>query len=300
MRKYYVYSLNCPDLNIPKYIGISNDPKRRFTEHLEDQAITKKTKWIKSLSKVPILSIIRESENIHEIIDLEIKLIREYTDLTNTTNGGEYLGIGTPVDVYDFNYKLIGTFSSMVEACEIFNINSINYSGISATCKRKRNHAYGKIWRYIGDEITKDDKKRFEKELKRSSIKKVLQYDLNGNFIKEYESIAECGRNGFSKSAVSQMLSKSAKNYSVKGFIFCNDEKELKERLNDFENSKPLKVQQLTLDGEIINTFNSINHACNFLNFKCQTTIKKCCDGIYKQCKGYKWQYVCALSNSNI
>lgn len=299
MRKYYVYSLNCPELDIPKYIGISNDPERRYIEHLEDKTITKKTKWLKSLNSKPILKIIKESENIHEIIDLEIKLIRETENLTNTTKGGEYLGIGTPVDVYDFNYKLIGTFSSMVEACEIFKINSVNYSGISASCKRKRNYAYNKIWRYIGDPITNSDKERMEKELKRSTIKKVLQYDLNGNFIKEYESIAECGRNGFSKSAVSQMLSKSAKNYSVKGFIFCNNESELVKRLEEYEKSKPLKVNQLTMDGKIINTFNSINDACIFLDFKCQTTIKKCCDGIYKQCKGYKWQYVCAHSISN-
>lgn len=292
MRKYFVYSLNCPIFDIPKYIGISNNPERRFKEHLEDESITKKTKWIKTLKSDPILKIIKESENIHEIIDLEIKLIREYKDLVNTTSGGEYLGIGTPVDVYDFDYNFIGTYSSMVEACEFFNINNVNYSGISASCKRKRNHAYNKIWRYIGDVITNDDKLRIEKELKRSSVKKVLQYDLDGNFIKEFKSIAECGKDGFSKSAVSQMLSKSAKNYSIKGFIFCNDESELNERLKDYENSKPLKVNQFTLEGKLINTFNSINDACVSLNIKCQTTIKKCCDGIYKQCKGYKWEYV--------
>lgn len=292
MRKYFVYSLNCPILDVPKYIGISNNPKRRFKEHLEDIAITNKTKWIKSLSKPPILKIIKESNNIHEVIDLEIKLIKEYKNLTNSTSGGEYLGIGTPVDVYNFNYDLIGTYSSMIEACEFFNINNINYSGISASCKRKRNHAYGKIWRYVGDNITESDKIRLEKELKRSSVKKVLQYDLNGNFIQDYKSIAECGRNGFSKSAVSQMLSKTAKNYSVKGFIFCNNENEIKERLKDYENSKPLKVNQLTLDNKLINTFNSINEACVSLNIKCQSTIKKCCDGIYKQSKGYKWEYV--------
>ena len=141
MKKYYIYSLNCPELDIPKYIGISNDPKRRLKEHIEDLSITKKTKWIKSISQNPILKIIKESENIYEIINLEIKLIREIPDLVNTTTGGEYLGIGIPVDVYDFNYTLIGTYSSMVEACEFFNINNVNYSGISASCKRKRNHA---------------------------------------------------------------------------------------------------------------------------------------------------------------
>ena len=41
--KYFLYSLNDPDLNTPKYIGVSNNPTRRFDEHLNDQSITKKT-----------------------------------------------------------------------------------------------------------------------------------------------------------------------------------------------------------------------------------------------------------------
>lgn len=45
-RTYYLYALMDPDLNIPKYIGITCDPKRRFRKHIEDKAITKKTKWI--------------------------------------------------------------------------------------------------------------------------------------------------------------------------------------------------------------------------------------------------------------
>ena len=179
----------------------------------------------------------------------------------------------------------------MIEACEFFNINNVNYSGISASCKRKRNYAYDKIWRYIGDEITENDKQKLEKELKRQSIKKVYQFDLNGNFIKEYDSIAECGRSGFSKSAISQMLSRSAKIYSVKNFIFCNNKEEINDRLTNYKNSKPKRICQYSKDGELINIFNSINDACVQLNFKCQTTIKKCCDGIYKQSKGFIWKY---------
>lgn len=49
MRKYYLYALFDPNLKIPKYIGISNNPERRFKEHLEDVGNTKKTRWIKSL-----------------------------------------------------------------------------------------------------------------------------------------------------------------------------------------------------------------------------------------------------------
>ena len=78
------------------------------------------------------------------------------------------------------------------------------------------------------------------------------------------------------------MLSRSANNHSVKGFIFCNNKEEVIDRLKDYENSKPKRVCQYSLNGELINTFNSINDACVQLNCKNQTTIKKCCDGLYK------------------
>ena len=46
MRKYFLYSLNDPDSNIPRYIGITNNPEKRFNDHLIDNHNTKKCKWI--------------------------------------------------------------------------------------------------------------------------------------------------------------------------------------------------------------------------------------------------------------
>lgn len=44
MRNYYLYELIDPVTKQPKYIGISNNPERRFLEHVEDYSITRKTK----------------------------------------------------------------------------------------------------------------------------------------------------------------------------------------------------------------------------------------------------------------
>lgn len=68
MRKYYLYALYDPELNIPKYIGISNNPDRRFQEHLSDISITKKTKWIQKLKqggKIPRLKVLKETNDVH-------------------------------------------------------------------------------------------------------------------------------------------------------------------------------------------------------------------------------------------
>lgn len=56
------------------------------------------------------------------------------------------------------------------------NVNNLEW------CDNKYNNAYG----------TRTEK----------CSKKVLQYDLEGNFIREWESTAECGRNGFIQQAV--------------------------------------------------------------------------------------------------
>ena len=48
--------------------------------------------------------------------------------------------------------------------------------------------------------------------------KKVLQFTLDGDFIREWESISECGRNGFDKGAVWRCCNGKLKQY--KGFIW--------------------------------------------------------------------------------
>ena len=72
MRKYYLYALIDPNLNSPKYIGITNDPNRRLQEHIEDTAITKKTKWISSLKEggyLTSLKILQDADNDSDIIE---------------------------------------------------------------------------------------------------------------------------------------------------------------------------------------------------------------------------------------
>ena len=56
-----------------------------------------------------------------------------------------------------------------------------------------------------------------ERRSKKKS-KPVLQYDLEGNFIKEWESIAECNRNGFNQGNIWMCCQGKLKKY--KGFIW--------------------------------------------------------------------------------
>ena len=69
-------------------------------------------------------------------------------------------------------------------------------------CDRKYNHNYGTI----------------NERISQSQSKPVLQYDLNGNLIKEWKSINECGRNGFNQGDICKCC--NGKRKTAKGFIW--------------------------------------------------------------------------------
>ena len=62
----YIYSLDCPITNTPKYIGKTINPKQRLAQHIRSNEKTKKYAWIKSLKNIglkPIMTIIESHKN---------------------------------------------------------------------------------------------------------------------------------------------------------------------------------------------------------------------------------------------
>tara|TARA_R110000765_G_scaffold93781_5_gene176780 strand:- start:1791 stop:2402 length:612 start_codon:yes stop_codon:yes gene_type:complete len=91
----YIYELSELESNLPRYIGKSDNPDRRYREHLKDKKNSYKRNWITSLLKrgeVPVLTIIEEV-SIDEWSDSEKYWIEQYKawgyKLTNTGEGGE-------------------------------------------------------------------------------------------------------------------------------------------------------------------------------------------------------------------
>jgi hypothetical protein len=92
--KVYIYSLCDPDTEEVRYIGKTNNIKRRYNEHLKyvDRDLNNhKNNWIKKIlsqNKLPLIKIIEETDiNIWE--EREKFWISEYDNLTNSTLGGE-------------------------------------------------------------------------------------------------------------------------------------------------------------------------------------------------------------------
>ena len=70
-----------------------------------------------------------------------------------------------------------------------------------------------------GKPMSEETKKKMSKtHTNGKKSKKVLQFTLNGELIREWPSTAECGRNGFNQSAVSACCRGELKSH--KGFIF--------------------------------------------------------------------------------
>ncbi len=174
-----VYSLLDPRDNQVRYIGKSLNTKKRLRKHIkESRESTKSHKkaWINGLLKnnlKPILEIVDEVPNkewkfweIHYI-----SLFRSWGfDLVNSTNGGEGVEKGN----IPWNKGIKGSIPR----------NSTTF---------KKGSKIGKETR-----IKKGQRLSPKTEFKKGNIpfnqKNVLQFDLKGNFIKEYNSYKEAAK----------------------------------------------------------------------------------------------------------
>lgn len=119
--------------------------------------------------------------------------------------------------------------------------------------------------------------------------RKVLQYNLEGDFVAQYESITMASKHtGIPYSGIKGCC--HGESNTSYGYIWCFDSSEIKEKLNKFINSKPIKVSVYSKDGQYIETIENIAIACKKYNVT-KSLIHRCCKGFEKTCKGYVWKY---------
>lgn len=136
-RPCYVYCL-CDKNNCKvRYIGVSLDPKQRFTNH-KSRANNKEytyhnANWMRKCKDVGIRILFKGTEK--ECYALEVELIEKYKvkhDLTNTSSGGTRPPIthlfgkdnpkSVPVQQFDFDGNFIAEYDSCTEAAKAVNI----------------------------------------------------------------------------------------------------------------------------------------------------------------------------------
>jgi predicted GIY-YIG superfamily endonuclease len=177
-KNYKLYSLN--DETGVRYIGITKQKlSARFSAHISSckQAFKNKKSrnhrhcWIKSLldkGLLPKIELINEFKTAEEIKIAEINAIKSYSNLVNSTAGGdgireykftqEYLeNVRFKVDQYDLHGNLLNTFNSLSEASFIVTGTQKNNNKISGVIngKKGRRTAFGYVWRLKGEPFNK-------------------------------------------------------------------------------------------------------------------------------------------------
>ena len=114
-------------------------------------------------------------------------------------------------------------------------------------------------------------------------VKTIYQYDLDGNLIKEWDSVKQAGEAlGINRPSISNCLKGRYK--SAGGFIWRYSVEEVSPV------KKTKSIEQYDLDGNLIKVWDSINSIENGTDYK-RKTIYACANGQNSTAYGYVWKY---------
>ena len=182
--------------------------------------------------------------------------------------------------IHSFKYK------SLLEKA------GFDYNLVDKCCKHILPSAFGFVWRYNDDPYSYDFKKHSiegRNELGQVAPVPVIQYDINGNFIREYPSMTEAAiaMNG-NTTTIGYCC--NGRNQRAYGYMW--------RRKGDpapkpYQNRNKREVLQLTLDGKLVREYHSLREASEIFNGDKRkwTSIWECCAGKAKTYKGFIWKY---------
>ena len=112
---------------------------------------------------------------------------------------------------YNLKGEFLKCFESLKQAVEL---TGCSYGGISNCCKHKTSHSGGFIWIFETD----NSKLIIPTKIIRKNIK-VYQYDMDGNYMRMFNSIEEAAKYYDASSGLISQCCKGDLN-SAKGYIF--------------------------------------------------------------------------------
>ena len=185
-------------------------------------------------------------------------------------------------------YDRDGNFIKEWKSIKIASIElNISYSTLQDAVKNNR-YCFNSFWRYYSENYPD----KIEVKISIYCGRPVYQYDLEGNFIKKWNSITEVS-NYFNvyPSLISRCLKGTTKSYKKYLWRYYSDNFPLK--IEGYsKNSKYRKVNQYNLKGEFIKTWDSMIQIEETLNIKIHG-INDCCKGILKSSGNYIWKFYC-------
>lgn len=193
-----------------------------------------------------------------------------------------------PIVQLDLSGNFIREWESVKNAADYFKINR---TPITCVLRKKTFTSCGYIWVYKEeyDSINFNVKEHFNKFNDRKRA--IVQLDFNGKLIKEYES----ANAAYKETNIKNITSVCQGNVNYAGNFVWMYKDDYKQRGFDYEKYKDLakrhgRVIQITCDGKLIKTWNSIKDVA--LDLKCsESSINSSCLGKNRKSKGFIWLY---------
>ena len=260
----------------PIHLAINKYGEENFKVHLLDKYTASS------------LSELKELLNAHEIFFIEKYNLTDKKVGYNLSIGGGVIQLPhKKVKQYSVSGQLIKCWNSIKDVCDFYEVQ---YSGIIGTCTGLQKTCIGYVWRYENDDFNKFD-------CTNHNTRKVIKYDMCGNFISEYASITEAAQeNNASISHVSHCC--MGKNKTCKGFVYRHEgdsfnKYSVKNRKQDkdYIYSMSKKINCYTIDGEFIKTYDSLHIAQVEVGLKSSASLTAACKGQSNSAGGYKWFY---------
>ena len=321
----YIYKLTNKITGL-RYIGYTTNPiEVRFRQHIKTSKNVRTSMGYTKLAKAlreykPENFLVEQVEEIQQknlsyldyvqkLKEREIYWIAFFGTFPNEYNmtpggdGGQTIPtkqhrekIGHPVLQYDLNGNFIAEYISTGEAAEK---TKTNQNEINRCCTRARNtySANHYIWK------KKDDNTPIsiwvELNQQKFGKKQIIQYNLQGQKINEYFSIADAILSlGLKESAHASICDAcNKKQITAYNFIwrYKDDKTPLptqEEIQRSIKSNKKRPVLQFDLNGNFIQEFPSVTAAGKALNVKSPGgSIGEACRGKQKTSHGYIWKF---------
>lgn len=274
-------------LNQKVYIGQSKNIENRWKAHKcsKDNSIIHLAFKKYGLSNF-IFEVIEECP-VELLNEKEIYWINIYNSLApfgyNMVPGGNRPPTSSKaVNQYDLKGNFIATYNSAKIASEI---TKLDYTGIVTCCRHERNVSGNYQWRYITDtnlQLLTNDKNVIKTKVG------IIQYDLNGNKIKEFSSLKEASeQTGITHSSICSVCKENA--YTAGGFRWSYADKELRPIKKGKYQAK--KVAQYDLNNNLIAIYNSLTEASEKTKIS-KGNMGSVCRGERKTAGNYIWKYI--------
>lgn len=308
-KEYCVY-MHINKLNNKKYIGITRqNPKTRWAngQGYRTQPFYKaieKYTWNGFEHK-----ILYEGLDYKQACDYEIELIKKYNTTNpqfgyNISDGGEdvikyynhLVHTNKTVYQYSFSGKFIQSFESVASAVKYLGLDNENADTNISACARGKDHhrsAYGYIWsyEYLGEQI---DEYNQHDALGEHNRVKVYQYELNGAYCSEFDSITVASEKyNVSTTSISEALDlpyRQSCGYQWRTYLQING---IEPYTINPERNNNLKKKIVSVDKEDLSIFiyNGLSDAKEKLNLIDTSAISDVLTKNKPSAYGYFWFY---------